>query len=306
MPRRRSFSLRSHGDSRTSPTEEREHILGRLSDSLAPAEDTVSDDDSTYYTNGPSGSAAASSSPYVQTRSSASWVSSLRSLLKRLPKSPTKHGQAAEPVTLAGIIDDTVPQNEEELNAFLDDVWRKNLADSPHTSSSPGPVSNYSKRITELKDLFDCKMAEISQREATYINELMSCDDTTPLITASQIASIDEELRRMMLESKLSYKFDKLRLRLKQEVAQTVLGLQSEYIQAGPPQKNQRLKSKATKLLNEWFDFHLDNPYPSEAEKQLLAYQCGITVEQLSTWFCNKRSRSKKMLALHGRQSKTL
>ncbi len=300
MPRRRSFSLHSNCDSL--PSEERAHILGSLSDSLTAAEATVSDDSgSTYYTNGPSSSTAVSP---VQTRST-TWVSSLRSLLKRPPKSPTKQpfGQAAEQVTLAGLLDDTVPEKEEELDAFLCEVWRKDLTDRPHACSTSGSVSNYSKRITELKDLFDCKMAEISQREATYINELMFCDETTPLITATQVATLDEELRKMMLESKLSYKFDKLRLKLKQEVVRTVLSLRSEYTHA---KKNRKLNSKANKLLNEWFEFHLDNPYPSEAEKQLLAHQCGITVEQLSTWFCNKRSRSKKMLALHGRQNKTL
>lgn len=54
-----------------------------------------------------------------------------------------------------------------------------------------------------------------------------------------------------------------------------------------------QLPEDAVDLLNEWFESHLNHPYPSNDEKQRLADKCGITVKQVNSWFCNRRNRSQ-------------
>ena len=52
------------------------------------------------------------------------------------------------------------------------------------------------------------------------------------------------------------------------------------------------LNEESRIILTQWFDSHLDNPYPSEEEKHHLAAQCGISVNQVKSWFANKRNRT--------------
>ncbi|KAL3887658.1 hypothetical protein ACJMK2_000053 [Sinanodonta woodiana] len=52
------------------------------------------------------------------------------------------------------------------------------------------------------------------------------------------------------------------------------------------------LTEESRRILNNWFDGHLENPYPLEEEKKQLAEQCGITLAQVKSWFANKRSRT--------------
>jgi hypothetical protein len=43
--------------------------------------------------------------------------------------------------------------------------------------------------------------------------------------------------------------------------------------------------------MEEWYQQHTDHPYPEPITAELLAIQCGITVEQVKKWFGNKRNR---------------
>uniref|UniRef100_A0AC34GYE1 Homeobox domain-containing protein n=1 Tax=Panagrolaimus sp. ES5 TaxID=591445 RepID=A0AC34GYE1_9BILA len=46
--------------------------------------------------------------------------------------------------------------------------------------------------------------------------------------------------------------------------------------------------------LQEWFDLHLDNPYPTEEDMRALKNITGFTDTQLGDWFRNKRRNYKK------------
>jgi len=47
--------------------------------------------------------------------------------------------------------------------------------------------------------------------------------------------------------------------------------------------------------MENWLSSHEDNPYPTQAEKESLAKDTGITVKQVSTWFANTRRRKMQM-----------
>lgn len=58
--------------------------------------------------------------------------------------------------------------------------------------------------------------------------------------------------------------------------------------------RRRNLRPRATKVLTEWFDTHQQNPYPTDHDKQLLAMQAGVEVEQVTNWFSNKRNRRQQ------------
>jgi hypothetical protein len=55
--------------------------------------------------------------------------------------------------------------------------------------------------------------------------------------------------------------------------------------------KRLNLPESSRNILREWLQDNEDNPYPSTAEKSMLAQQAGITVEQVANWFTNARVR---------------
>jgi hypothetical protein len=63
--------------------------------------------------------------------------------------------------------------------------------------------------------------------------------------------------------------------------------LQKQYNQAR--KKRRTLPKKATESLSQWFFDHINDPYPSEEEKAVLAAQGGLTITQVNNWFGNKR-----------------
>jgi hypothetical protein len=54
-----------------------------------------------------------------------------------------------------------------------------------------------------------------------------------------------------------------------------------------------RFPRAAVKVLKDWMIAHLDHPYPTEDEKELLKMETGLTVGQISNWMANTRRRQK-------------
>ena len=44
--------------------------------------------------------------------------------------------------------------------------------------------------------------------------------------------------------------------------------------------------------MKEWYEFHVDNPYPTEAERKEMSIRGSISVNQVKAWFANKRNRT--------------
>ena len=53
----------------------------------------------------------------------------------------------------------------------------------------------------------------------------------------------------------------------------------------------QRLPQPAINILKSWYNTHRGSPYPSEAERKMLECKTGLTRNQISIWFANKRRR---------------
>jgi len=92
--------------------------------------------------------------------------------------------------------------------------------------------------------------------------------------------------------SGIQQKFDYVRNQLRQNVCNAILVLQKQYHQS--PKKRRSLPKKATEQLSTWFFDHLNDPYPADEEKTLLAASGGLTMSQVNNWFGNKRIRYKR------------
>jgi len=51
---------------------------------------------------------------------------------------------------------------------------------------------------------------------------------------------------------------------------------------------------ESTGTLKAWLYQHIKNPYPTKAEKIMLAIVTKMSMTQISTWFANARRRIKK------------
>lgn len=65
----------------------------------------------------------------------------------------------------------------------------------------------------------------------------------------------------------------------------------SEEPQDPPVRRRPNLPKGVTKVLRQWLNNHVDNPYPTEDEKHRLMEKTGLTMVQVSNWFINARRR---------------
>lgn len=80
-------------------------------------------------------------------------------------------------------------------------------------------------------------------------------------------------------ERTIEKKLNGVKMQLKQHACELVINLKKRLTDARRKRKN--FSKKASDILNNYFNTHLSNPYPSEETKDELARQCNITVSQV-------------------------
>ncbi|KAF7638094.1 PBC domain-containing protein [Meloidogyne graminicola] len=86
-------------------------------------------------------------------------------------------------------------------------------------------------------------------------------------------------------------KFTKLRIEVKKSTCQAAIALNEKH--ATNPRKRRNFCKNVVQILNNYYQEHISNPYPSDDDKTELAKKTGITVSQVSNWFGNKRIRDR-------------
>jgi hypothetical protein len=54
-----------------------------------------------------------------------------------------------------------------------------------------------------------------------------------------------------------------------------------------------RFPRAAVKVLKDWMVVHIEHPYPTDEEKEILKQQTGLSISQISNWMANTRRRQK-------------
>ncbi|ESN94555.1 hypothetical protein HELRODRAFT_138315, partial [Helobdella robusta] len=57
--------------------------------------------------------------------------------------------------------------------------------------------------------------------------------------------------------------------------------------------KRQILSQKNTEILEEFYQSIIRFPYPNQTSRSALAEKCGLTFNQISKWFSNRRNKDK-------------
>ena len=168
------------------------------------------------------------------------WTASLRSRRRNHPSASPQELRTCESAPPDVMVSNSI----DGLEAFLLDAW----SSANDANSSSGTASKewleYGRKMAELRRLHELRMAEIAQREATFVRQLLCHDESTPLLSADQL-SIATELKSVITEARRSGKFEKMRLQLKNETAATVEALKDKHWRC----RNARYRQWPTRTL---------------------------------------------------------
>lgn len=162
---------------------------------------------------------------------------------------------------------------------------------SQAVSSGPGAEnaiehSDYRAKLAQIRQIYHTELEKYEQacnEFTTHVVNMLREQSRTRPISQREIDHMIRIIKR---------KFSAIELQLKQNTCEAVMMLRSRFLDARRKRRN--FSKQASEVLNEYFYSHLSNPYPSEEAKEELARKCGITVQQVSNWFGNKRIRFKK------------
>ena len=201
------------------------------------------------------------------------WTDALAAALTHTAGTPVQWGDSPS--------GSSAPQSEVEVERFLVSVWEN---DVPKGCEQGQDCPDYMKKIEALKVVYDAKMAEASHIEELFRSQAAAA--------CRQRSNESAGLETALLQAKVSSKFQCLRTTLNRLTMQSVLSLRAHYLQSSKKRKN--LPQRAVRILSSWYTKHERHPYPSLAQRRELAAQCVLTVEQVATWFSNRRCRAPR------------
>lgn len=146
--------------------------------------------------------------------------------------------------------------------------------------------SDYRAKLAQIRHIYHSELDKYEQacREFTrHVLTLLREQSRTRPIHAQEMEAVLAAIQG---------RFSSIQLQLKQSTCEALMVLRSRCLDARRKRRN--FSKQATEVLNEYFYSHLSNPYPSEEAKEELARRGGISVNQVSNWFGNKRIRYKK------------
>ncbi|XP_019152552.1 PREDICTED: homeobox protein knotted-1-like 2 [Ipomoea nil] len=97
--------------------------------------------------------------------------------------------------------------------------------------------------------------------------------------------------KTMPISSSSSIGDHEIKERLMREYGEYMSSLKQEFSQW---KKNGKLSQHAREALLNWWSAHYNWPYPTEAEKVVLAASTGLDRKQINNWFINQRKRHWK------------
>ncbi|GMT07056.1 hypothetical protein PENTCL1PPCAC_29230 [Pristionchus entomophagus] len=102
---------------------------------------------------------------------------------------------------------------------------------------------------------------------------------------------ISKEDHRRMIETSNS-RYSCAEEAIKKSTVNAVMLINNKCLDARRRRRN--FTKETTDVLTRWFHDNIEHPYPTDAEKNELAIECNITVQQITNWFGNRRVRQKR------------
>jgi len=180
----------------------------------------------------------------------------------------------------------TPPQQQTDysLNEFLETQGIECPEDDSNVSKDE---DEFTFKLVQLKSAYNEELEKLNR----------VCND---FISKLQVVLQDQSKMRVVTQQELAaktlviqQKFDFVRNQLRTNVCNAILVLQKQYNHQSK-KRRRSLSKRATDVLNQWFFDHINDPYPSDEEKSMLAAQCVLSMNQVNNWFGNKRIRYKR------------
>jgi len=141
-------------------------------------------------------------------------------------------------------------------------------------------------KLEQLKEKYNEELDKLNRVCTEFCSRMFSL-----LREQSTLRPLSEQETQMKLHG-IQQKFDYVKNQLRQNVCNAIVALEKQYNHS--KKKRRALPKKAAESLSNWFFEHLNDPYPSEEEKSILAAAGGLTITQVNNWFGNKRIRYKR------------
>lgn len=146
----------------------------------------------------------------------------------------------------------------------------------------------FQSKLEQLKDRYKEELAKLNQVFNEFVERMMVL-----LREQSLIRPISDHESQLKVHA-IQQKFDYVRNQLHQNVRTAIITLQRQYKLGQSKRKRKGLPKKATAALSSWFYEHINDPYPTEEDKNALSAATGLTLTQVNNWFGNKRIRFKR------------
>jgi len=141
-------------------------------------------------------------------------------------------------------------------------------------------------KLEQLKEKYNEELEKLNRVCAEFCTRMFNL-----LREQSTLRPLSDQETQMKLHG-IQQKFDYVKNQLRQNVCNAIVALEKQYNHS--KKKRRALPKKAAESLSNWFFEHLNDPYPSEEEKSILAAAGGLTITQVNNWFGNKRIRYKR------------
>jgi hypothetical protein len=180
----------------------------------------------------------------------------------------------------------TAPQQQTDysLNEFLETQGIECPDDDTVVSKED---DEFTFKLVQLKSAYNEELEKLNRVCNDFIAKLQAVlQDQAKMrvVTPQEVAA-----KSLVIQQK----FDFVRNQLRTNVCNAILVLQKQYNHQSK-KRRRSLSKRATDVLNQWFFDHINDPYPSDEEKSMLAAQCVLSMNQVNNWFGNKRIRYKR------------
>lgn len=139
-------------------------------------------------------------------------------------------------------------------------------------------------KVQELQNFYNTQCASVETQRCDAIMKLNSLNTTNSASFQQELCNIHlfHDRQKMHLTKRVTASLQLLKVHL--PVHSVSLG-QSRA-------KSRQLNARAVNLMTEWYEKHIDHPYPTDEDKQILAQEGNLGLSQVKAWFANKRNRS--------------
>ena len=137
-------------------------------------------------------------------------------------------------------------------------------------------------KIFELQNFYNSQCAQIEKERNEEITKLKEQN----MLSVSQYQSklekihLDHDQQRMHLTNRVTASLELLKMSIPSNSDN------------GNKTRSRQLNNRAVAIMTDWFERHIDNPYPSDEVKMILAERGNISLGQVKAWFANRRNRT--------------